>query len=173
MFRPMRRSRQQLSREECEQILEEGKTGVLGVLGDDGYPYTVPVNYVYTGGKIFLHGAKQGHRVDAIRRWDRVSFCVIAEDRVVEEELTAYFRSVILFGRARILEDEDAIRQTAEALGRKYCRDPELVEREIQREWKSLCCVEIIVDHMTGKEAIELTRQRECPGRGQDPGGTI
>lgn len=160
MFRAMRRIRQQLPEEETVRILKEGKTGVLGVLGDDGYPYTVPVNYVYAGGRIYLHGAGSGHKADAIRRCGKVSFCVVEEDRVVKEELTTYFRSVILFGRARILEEEKEIRLAAKRLGLKYNDDPELVEREITREWKALTCMEIVVEHMTGKEAIELVRLR-------------
>ncbi len=166
MFRAMRRSRQQLSEEETLRILEEGQTGVLGVCGDDGYPYTVPVNYVFQAGKIFIHGAKSGHRMDAIRRCPKVSFCVIAEDRVVQEELTAYFRSVVAFGRARVLEEEEEIRQAAMLLGLKYNSDRALVEREIRKEIRALGCVEITVEHMAGKEAIELVRMRRSPDGG-------
>lgn len=72
MFRKMRRYRQQLSQEETISILKSGKTAVLGVLGDDGYPYTVPINYVYADGKIYFHGAKSGHKIDAIKRCGRV-----------------------------------------------------------------------------------------------------
>ena len=95
MFRKMRRYRQQLGQEETISILKSGKTAVLGVLGDDGYPYTVPINYVYADGKIYFHGAKSGHKIDAIKRCGRVSLCVIEKDDVVKEELTTYFRSVI------------------------------------------------------------------------------
>lgn len=163
MFRKMRRARQELSRAESEAILREGITGVLAVQGDGGYPYAVPVNYVWAEGKIYLHGAKSGHKVDAIRRDDRVSFTVIAEDRVVEAELTTYFRSVILFGRARILETDEEVRHAARLLGRKYSHDADHVEREIDREWKALNCIEIQTEHLTGKEAIELTRARKTP----------
>lgn len=158
MFRKMRRYRQQLSQEETISILKSGKTAVLGVLGDDGYPYTVPINYVYADGKIYFHGAKSGHKIDAIKRCGRVSLCVIEKDDVVKEELTTYFRSVILFGKARVLEAEEEMFHAARALGLKYYEDKETVEREIKREKASLCCVEIVIEHMTGKEAIELTR---------------
>ena len=161
MFREMRRARQQLSREESEEILKKGLTGVLSVTGDGGYPYGVPVNYVYADGKIYIHGAKSGHKVDSIRKNDRVSFTVISEDRIVEEELTTYFRSVILFGRARILETDEEKHRAASLLGLKYSQDAGKVEREIEREWKSLCCIEVHPEHITGKEAIELTRARK------------
>lgn len=160
MFRDMRRFRQQLPAEESAQLLREGTTAVLGVLGDDGYPYTVPVNYVYTDGKIYFHGAKAGHKFDAITRCDKVSLCVVAQDKVVSEELTTHFKSVIVFGRARVLETEDEVFRAAELLGLKFNPDRERVDAEIRRERNALCCVEITVEHMTGKEAIELTRAR-------------
>ncbi len=163
MFREMRRSRQQLPDEESAAILRDGRYGVLGVTGDDGYPYTVPVNYVYCQGKVYFHCAKSGHKLDAIRRCPKVSLCVVAKEDIVEEELTTYFRSVIAFGRARVLEDEEEICRAAEVFGQKYCRDREKVDQEIQREKKALCCVEIQVEHMTGKEAIELTKLRGRP----------
>ena len=160
MFREMRRIRQQLPKAECEEILKNAKTAVLGVNGDDGYPYPVPVNFVYADGKIYFHGAKTGHKIDAIRACDKVSLTVIAKDDVVKEELTTYFKSVILFGRARILETDEEIFHAAEVFGMKYLPDKAAVEKEIKREWNGLCCVEIAIEHMTGKEAIELTRLR-------------
>ena len=162
MFREMRRSRQQLSEAESVEILKAGKTGVLGVLGDDGYPYTVPVNYVYEDGKICFHGAKAGHKLDALTRCEKVSFCVIARDDVVPDKLTTYFQSVIVFGRARVLKEEDEILRAAWSLGLKYSDDREHIDSEIKRDWNALCCVEIAIEHMTGKEAIELTRARSA-----------
>ena len=160
MFRKMRRFRQQLSQEESIQILEQGKTAVLGVIGDEGYPYTVPVNYVYADGKIYIHGAKSGHKQDAIAACDKVSLCVIEKDDIVAQELTAYFRSVIIFGRARKRQTEEEIHHAAEVLSLKYCDDPEAVEKEIAKEWNALSCIEITIEQVTGKEAIELTRMR-------------
>ena len=160
MFRKMRRFKQLLPEQETVSIIDGAKTGVLGVIGDDGYPYTVPVNYVYEDGKIFFHGAKAGHKFDAIRSCDKVSFCVIEKDDVVAEELTAYFRSAVAFGRARILEKEEEIFHAVEILGLKYYDDKEFVEKEIRSEWKALSCVEIEIEHVTGKEAIELTNMR-------------
>lgn len=160
MFREMRRNRQQLSAAETEQILVNGKMGTLAVCGDDGYPYTVPLNYVYTGGKIYFHTAKQGHKIDAIRACDKVSFCVVEKSDIVPEELTTYFRSVIVFGCARVLEDRAEIVSVMRTLGLKFYDDLPAVEAEIEKVISSVACVEITIGHATGKEAIELTRMR-------------
>ena len=98
-FRPMRRNRQQLSREECERTLDRCTSGVLALAGDSGYPYAVPLSYVYADGAIIFHSAVEGHKVDAIKRDNRCSFCVIEQDEIKPAEFTTYFRSVIAFGR--------------------------------------------------------------------------
>lgn len=163
MFRKMRRIKQLLADEEAVSILVNGKTGILGVNGDDGYPYTVPVNYVYRDGKIYIHGAKSGHKIDALRRCDKVSFCVIQKDDIVPERITTYFRSAIAFGRARILEGPEEIRQAAMALGMKYCADESAVRADVDKEFNALACLEIVIEHLTGKESIELVRARNIP----------
>ena len=96
MFREMRRKRQALSPGDCAAVLCRGTSGVLAVAGDGGYPYAVPLSYGYDGEKLYFHCAKAGHKLDAIRRSPKVSFCVIDQDRVVPEEYTTYFRSVIV-----------------------------------------------------------------------------
>ena len=106
-FRPMRRNRQQLSREECERTLDRCTSGVLALAGDSGYPYAVPLSYVYADGAIIFHSAVEGHKVDAIKRDNRCSFCVIEQDEIKPAEFTTYFRSVIAFGRIHILETAD------------------------------------------------------------------
>ena len=103
----MRSNRQQLSAEECQRILGRCTSGVLALTGDGGYPYAVPLSYVYTDGAIIFHSALQGHKVDAIRHDSRCSFCVIDRDDVKPDEFTTHFRSVIAFGRIHILEDAD------------------------------------------------------------------
>ena len=161
-MREMRRSRQLLSREDCERILNEQTSGVLSVYGDDGYPYGVPLSYVYADGKLYFHSAKTGHKIDAVRKNNRVSFTIIAQDNIVPEEYTTYFRSVIVFGRVRILETDTEKRAAIEQLAEKYM--PDLKEgrlQEIDREFSRLCMLELTIDHMTGKEAIELVRARQ------------
>lgn len=158
MFRKMRRFKQQLTEDEAVKILKNSKSGVLAVNGDGGYPYTVPLNFVYTDSKIYFHCAKSGHKLDAIKNDSKVSFCVIAEDKVDSEKLTTLFKSVIVFGKAKIMENEAEIKLAMTAFGLKYNNDINAVEKEIQREWNGLCCVEIEIEHITGKQAIELLR---------------
>lgn len=161
MFREMRRRRQQLSPEECKRILAEGTSGVLAVRGDEGYPYAVPLSYAYEEGRLFFHGAAAGHRRDAVLRDPKASFCVIGGDRVVPEEYTTYFRSVIVFGKIRILEEEAEKRSAIEKLAAKYSpRQEDGRQREIDRGFSALCMMELTVEHMTGKQAVELMREK-------------
>ena len=169
MFRKMRRFKQQIPTEECIEILRRAKTGVLALHGDDGYPYAVPLNFAYEEGgsglgTIGFHCAKTGHKLDAIRRDEKVCFTVVDRDEVLPRERTTRFCSVIVFGRARILEDEEALRRAAMAIGNKYCKGYEqdcLEETEDTIRRGTLCCVEITIDHMTGKIGRELLMERQ------------
>lgn len=163
MFRPMRRFKQALSPEGCRAVLERGTAGVLALSGDEGYPYAVPLSYVYADGKLYFHSAKAGHKVDAVRNCPKASFCVIDQDHIVPEEYTSYFRSVIAFGTVRILEEDGEKRAAIEKLAVKYApaSSGEDRGRAIDREWTSLCMLEMAVEHLSGKEAMELVRQRE------------
>ena len=158
MFREMRRKKQRLSKEECDRILYNGTSGVLALHGDDGYPYAVPVSYVYDGEKLLFHSAKNGHKIDAIIKNAAASFCVIDQDQIVPEEYTTYFRSIIAFGKIRILEDDAEKRSAIEKLAVKYAPDDTAENRNnaIDREWKLLCMMEIEIEHLTGKQAIEM-----------------
>ena len=159
-FRKMRRFRQELSKEETESILKEGSSGVLACMGDDGYPYAVPLSYVYDDGCIYFHMAKSGHKADAMAGCDKVSFCVIGQDLIVPEEVTTYFRSAIAFGRARILEGDEKM-TAARKLGDKYASScPEAIEEDIRKNYNAMHMVEIKIEHMTGKEARELMEKR-------------
>lgn len=165
MFREMRRKRQLLSAGESMDILNNGTAGVLALSGDDDYPYAVPVSYVYDNSRIYFHGAKTGHKIDAIRKCSKASFCVIDQDKIIPEEYTTYFRSVIAFGKVRILENEDDIRDAIEKLAVKYHPTDSEANRKqaIAREWKPLCMIEFSIEHMTGKEAIELVKNKNQP----------
>ena len=160
MFRPMRRSRQQLSPEECEKILQKATAGILAVTGDGGWPYAVPLSYVWQDGALYFHCARSGHKLDAIRHDCRVSFCVVDQDRVIPEEYTTYFRSVIVFGRAEIVEDPAQIRAAIEILAKKYHPSDEPSHRDdvIRRESAAMTMIKITPEHITGKEAIELKK---------------
>ena len=158
MFREMRRKRQQLTETECIEILKRNTSGVLAVSGDSGYPYAVPLSYVYDGRTLYFHCAKSGHKLDAIKGCDKASFCVVDQDLVVPQKYTTYFRSVIVFGRASIVDQEDEIRSAIEKLAIKYYPDDSKDNRDsfIEKEYKVLCMVKIQIEHMTGKEAKEL-----------------
>lgn len=158
MFREMRRKRQQLTEAECVEIFMKNTSGVLAVCGDGGYPYAVPLSYVYDDGTLYFHCAKSGHKLDAIKACDKVSFCVIDQDLVVPKEYTTYFRSVIAFGRASIVTREDEIRGAIEKLAIKYYPDDSKENRDsaIEKEFKAMCMVRIQIEKMSGKEAIEL-----------------
>lgn len=162
-FREMRRKRQQMTEAECIEILERNTSGVLAVLGDGGYPYGVPLSYVYDDKKIYFHCAKSGHKLDAVKDYDKVSFCVIDQDLVVPQEYTTYFRSVIAFGRARVVEQQEEMCSAIRKLSKKYYPEDseENLNATIKREYSALCMVKMEVEHMTGKEAIELARKRK------------
>ena len=163
MFRSMRRSKQVLSERETVEILEKGTSGVLAVSGDDRYPYAVPISYVYADGKIYFHSAAAGHKIDAMRRNEKVSFSVIGQDQIVPDEFTTYFRSAIAFGKVRIIEDVQEKKDAIRKLAVKYSPMPELkkaLEEEIESQFKPLTMIEMTIDHLSGKEAIELVRAK-------------
>ena len=162
-FREMRRFRQQLPQAECEAILARGTSGVLAVTGDQGWPYAVPLSYAYEGGRLLFHCATAGHKLDALRRESRASFCVIDQDQVVPERFTTYYRSVIAFGTVRIIQDGAALRAAAEQLGQKYSPlvPQEALTAEIDSSLGRMCILEMTVEHMTGKEARELMEARK------------
>lgn len=118
----MRRKRQQLAEEESIGILQKATSGTLALMGDNDYPYAVPISYVYHEGKLYFHSALTGHKVDAICKCDKASFCVIEKDDVQPEKYTTFFRSVIAFGRIRIIEDEHEKLEVARMLGNHYNR---------------------------------------------------
>ena len=161
MFREMRRKRQLLSQEAIQKVLYQGTSGVLAVSGDAAYPYAVPLSYVYDGEKIYFHSAKSGHKIDAVSQNPRASFCVIDQDQIVPEEYATYFRSVIAFGQIRVIEDGREKRAAIEKLASKYAPEDTAANRDhaISREWKPLCMLEMTIDHITGKEAIELVKK--------------
>ena len=159
MFREMRRKRQSLSGEEISEILNNGTSGVLALSGDKDYPYAVPLSYVYDGSSIYFHAAKTGHKIDAVKRNNKASFCIIGRDDVVPKKYTTNYKSVIAFGKVRILDDDREKRSAIEKLAIKYSPDDKSGRgAEIKKEWDNLCMLEFQIEHITGKESIELTK---------------
>lgn len=161
-FRPMRRKRQLLSEEESIHVLHQSTSGVFSVLGDDGYPYGVPISYVYHEGKLFFHSALQGHKVDAVRNCDKATFTVISMDDVKPEKFTTYFRSVICFGRVHIITDEAEKMAALRLLAERYNPGDETrLQHEISKEFDRMLMIQFDIEQMTGKEAIELVRNKK------------
>lgn len=161
-FRGMRRKRQQLSEEESINILQRSTAGTLALLGDNDYPYAVPISYVYVNGRLYFHSALIGHKVDAIRSHDKASFCVIDQDEVHPEKYTTFFRSVIAFGKVHIIEDEAEKLETARMLGNRYNPNhEEALQKELEKGLSHMLMIRFDIEHLTGKEAVELLRQRE------------
>lgn len=160
-FRPMRRFKQQLPGEECIQILKQATSGVLALAGDDGYPYAVPISHVYADGRLYFHSALTGHKVDAIHREPKCSFCVVAQDEIHSDEFTTYYRSVIAFGKIQILErDEDKL-QALRLLGERFSPgNTQGLQREIDKDFSHVLILRMDIEHLTGKEAKELMKAR-------------
>lgn len=157
----MRRKRQQLSDEESYAILQNATSGTLALLGDGGYPYAVPISYVYSEGKLYFHSALSGHKVDAIRSCDRASFCVVAQDDVKPAMYTTFFRSVIAFGRIHIVDDEAEKLAAARLLGNRYNpHQDEALQKELENGLARMLVIRLDIEHLTGKESIELVGQR-------------
>lgn len=153
MFREMRRKKQALSEEECLRILKEQPRGVLSVLGDDGYPYGMPMNHWYCeeDGKLYFHGGKIGHKIDALRQHDKVSFCVYDEGYRKEGDWALYIRCVIVFGRVRFVEDRERTVDISRKLSLKYTSDTDYIEHEVAKFAAGTLCLELTPEHMTGK----------------------
>ena len=162
MFHKMRRNVQQLSQEESEAVLLRGTAGVLALAGDKAFPYAVPISYVYDGEHIYFHSATEGHKIDAIQRNPNASFAVIDQDEVIPEKYTTAFRSVIVFGSIRIIEDDTEKRAAVRKLAVKYAPDNTEQQHaaEIDGAWSRFCMLEMSIAHMTGKQAIELVAKK-------------
>lgn len=159
MFREMRRKNQQMSDEEARGILAAATSGVLALAGENGYPYAVPMSFFFDEEerRLLFHTARVGHKMTAIERCDKASFCVIAEDAVVPSRFTTYYRSVIAFGKLRVLKSDDEKRAAAEFLGEVYFPGhPEACDEEIKKHWPAFDMLELKIEHMTGKKAKEL-----------------
>lgn len=163
-FPKMRRDKQALSLEQCEELLKAGSSGVLA-LGGGEYPYAVPMSYVWTEGKVYFHAARTGEKLRRLEKEKKVSFCVIGKDDIVPEAYTTHFRSVVVFGTLTVVEDLAERQTAAEALGRKYA--PEESEEHLQQELRgsfeamTVLCLEPV--YISGKQARELVKKPLYP----------
>lgn len=153
MFRKMRRFKQQISEEECIRILKAEPRGVLSLLGDDGYPYGIPLNHWYCEDdrKIYFHGAREGHKMDALKACDKVSFCVYDQGYRKDGEWALNINSVVVFGRIALVTDEDKARRICDQLSRKFTDDEAYIQNELANALPRVQCLELTIEHMTGK----------------------
>ena len=158
-MREMRRAKQQLTRQECEEILATGSFGVLALLGDEGCTYAVPSNYVYANGAVYFHGAPKGHKMDSVRRTPRASFCVVVKNTPVPELLAADFRSATAFGPLAVVDDPDEKRRALFALQEKYAPgEREAAAKEIEESLGYVAVIRLTPEVLTGKMALEEVR---------------
>ena len=152
-FRPMRRIGQQISEAECVRILTEEKRGVLSMHGENGYPYGIPLNHWYDPeeGKLYFHGAKTGHKLDALRNDSRVSYCVYDTGYRKEGEWALNVNSVVVFGRISLVTDGEKAKKIGTNLCRKFTDDEEYIRKELENALPRAQCLELKIDHMTGK----------------------
>lgn len=151
MFKEMRNKKQQLSSVETIELINKGEYGVLGTIGANGYPYTVPVNYVYHNEKIYFHCATSGHKLDNINYNTSVSFCIVGDNIVIPKKFDTEFKSVILFGKAREVLNKEKEEGLVAILQRFSSDHMPAGEKYIKAMWDNTKVFEIVIDHMTGK----------------------
>lgn len=157
MFREIARKKQALEKDECIKILKEQKRGVLALLGDDEYPYTVPINHYYNeeDGALYFHSGKTGHKIDAIKKHPKASFCVYDEGYKKEGDWALNINSVIVFGKVELLENQDRAIEISRKLSYKFTFDEQYIEDEIRKSGKSVLVFKLIPEHITGKTVNE------------------
>ena len=156
-FRELTRKKQQLTAEECAAVLKNEKRGVLSVLGDNGYPYGVPLNHYYNeaDGRLYFHCGKTGHKIDALRRCEKASFCVYGEGRPEPGGWALRFQSVIVFGRIEFIENRDTVYEISAKLSRKFTGDEAYIREEIEKFGPATQMFALIPEHVTGKRVTE------------------
>ena len=157
IFRPIRRKKRETDIEAAKALLLSGRRGVLAVNGDNGYPYAVPINYIYDKEteKIYFHGARAGHKIDALRACDKVCFTVYGNETIKDEDWAPFMQSVVVFGRCHLLEAGERATELLKKLAMKYYPNEQLVVDEIARDGKAAQVFEIEIEHLSGKEVQE------------------
>ncbi len=161
MERKMRRFKQLLPEEATKEILNSATNGVLSLVDAGGEPYGIPISFAYDGdGHIYFHSAKEGHKIDCIEADSHCSFCAVGQDRIIPEEFTSYFRSAIVKGSIHIVPSQEEIMKGLSLLCEKY--SPGIDSgAEIAKSLSQVAVLRLDIESMTGKEAIELVRQRK------------
>lgn len=157
MFRKMRRFKQELSHQDCIEVLRQEPRGVLSLIGENGYPYGIPLDHWYDeeSGNLYFHGAREGHKIDAIRNCAKASYCVMDQGFRREGEWALNIKSVVLFGQIALVEDQEKALRVCSNLCRKFTEDEEYLERELKSAGDRVLCLELRPEHMTGKMVNE------------------
>ena len=157
MFRAVRKKKNEISQDEAKNLLCSSRRGVLAVNGDDGYPYAIPINYLYDeeNNKIIFHGAKAGHKVDSIKKNDKICFTVFGNETIMEENWAPYLQSVVVFGRCHLVENRDDIISLVKKFALKYYPNEDMVNEEIANFGKGVQMFEIEIEHLSGKKVQE------------------
>ena len=157
MFRELSNKQKQILNDECVELLKQETRGILSVNGDDGYPYGIPMNHFYDfeDGCIYFHCGKNGHKIDALRRSDKVSFCVYEKGSKVENDWALNVRSVVVFGKVEIIDDIAIASDIARKLSYKFTSDETYIQNEINHYAKETLILKLIPEQITGKKAKE------------------
>lgn len=153
MFRELTRKKKEISKEECFEILRNEKRGVLSVLGDNDYPYGMPMNHFFNedNGSIYFHCGKIGHRLDSLKKHNKASFCVYDGGYRNDGEWALNIRSVIVFGKVEIIDDAETIVDISRKLSLKFTNDEEYIQNEIEKYAKGTLILKLIPEHICGK----------------------
>lgn len=157
MFRPIRRKNKEISLELTKKLLADSRRGVLAVNGDGGYPYAIPINYLYDElqNKIYFHGARAGHKIDSIRTCDKVCFTVYGNEFIEDEAWAPFVQSVVVFGRCHLIEDQSNAIDLVKMLAMKYYPDEKTADEEILVSGKAVQMFEIEIEYISGKQIQE------------------
>ena len=157
MFRPIRKKKNEISVDEAKALLHSSRRGVLAVNGDDGYPYAIPINYLYDeeNEKIIFHGAKAGHKVDALKKNDKICFTVFGNEMVKEEAWAPFLQSVVVFGRCHLVESQEDAIALVKKFAAKYYPNMDMVNEEAASSGRAVQMFEIQIEHLSGKEVQE------------------
>ena len=157
MFRTIRKKKNEISIDVAKELLRCSRRGILAVNGDNGYPYAIPINYLYDedAHKIIFHGAKVGYKVDCLKACDKVCFTVCGNESIKEESWAPFLQSVVIFGRCNLVENQEDIIKLVKKFAMKYYPDEKMVDEEVVSSGRAVQMFEIEIEHLSGKEVQE------------------
>ena len=158
MFRAIRKKKNEISIDATKELLHSSRRGVLAVNGDEGYPYAIPINYLYDeeNNRIIFHGAKAGHKVDSLKKNDKICFTIYGNETIKEEKWAPYLQSVVIFGKCHLVENKDETISMLKKFALKYYPNEEMVNKEIEFSGRGVQMFEIEIEHLSGKEVQEI-----------------